>query len=325
MEPERILIVRLGAFGDIIHTLPAAATLRANCPRAKITWLVEPRWAALLEGNPDVDEVIAFDRRGPRSWPHLVGALRRARFDLAIDFQGLLKSALPVRFSGARVRVGLAWGAAREALASFCYSRTCTPTARHIVDQHLELAGFAVGGESVVRFAIPEGQAEGELPERFVLACPLAGWRSKQWPLERYEELAGLVRERLDVPLVLNGAPGQVEELRRVRRAVTHVSGLPGLIDATRRALAVVGLDSGPMHLAAALRKPGVALFGPTDPARNGPYCDTMPVLREAASVTTYKRGDEHEPGLASIPAARVMEVLLESLRNHEAGTEAAG
>lgn len=325
MEPERILIVRLGAFGDIIHALPAAATVRANCPRAKITWLVEPRWAALLEGNPDVDEVIEFDRRGPRNWPQLVGTLRRARFDLAIDFQGLLKSALPARLSGAAVRVGLAWGAAREALASFCYSHTFTPTARHIVDRHLELARCAVGGEPVMRFAIPEGLAEGELPERFVLACPLAGWRSKQWPLERYEELATLARERLDAPLVLNGAPGQAEELRRVRGAALHVSGLPGLIDATRRALAVVGLDSGPMHLAAALRKPGVALFGPTDPARNGPYCDTMRVLREAASVTTYKRGDEYEPGLASIPAARVMEVLLESLRSHEAGTEAAG
>ncbi|MBN8732975.1 MAG: glycosyltransferase family 9 protein [Acidobacteria bacterium] len=325
MEPERILLARLGAFGDIIHALPAAATVRANCPRAKIAWLVEPRWAALLEGNPDVDEVIAFDRRGPGSWPALVGTLRRARFDLAIDFQGLLKSALPVRLSGARVRVGLAWGAARETLASFCYSRTCTPTARHIVDQHLELAGCAVGGERVVRFAVPEGKAEGELPERFVLACPLAGWRSKQWPLERYEELAKMVREGLGVPLVLNGAPSQEGELRRLRGAVTHVSGLPGLIHATRRALAVVGLDSGPMHLAAALGKPGVALFGPTEPARNGPYCDTMPVLREAASVTTYKRGDEHEPGLASIPAARVMEVLLESVRRHEARTEGAG
>ena len=325
MEPERILIVRLGAFGDIIHALPAAATVRANCPRAKITWLVESRWAALLEGNPDVDEVLTFDRRGPGSWPSLVARLRRAKFDLAIDLQGLLKSALPVRLSGARLRVGLAWGAAREALASFCYSHTCTPTARHIVDQHLELAGCAVGGERVVRFAIPEGRAEGELPERFVLACPLAGWRSKQWPLERYAELAKLVRECLGAPLVLNGAPGQEAELRRVRGAALHVSGLPGLIHATRRALAVVGLDSGPMHLAAALRKPGVALFGPTDPARNGPYCDTMPVLREAASVTTYKRGDEYEPGLASIPAARVMDVLLESLRRHEAGTEAAG
>lgn len=325
MEPERILIVRLGAFGDILHAMPAAATVRANCPRARIAWLVEPRWAALLDGNPDVDEVIAFDRRGPGSWPALVARLRRARLDLAIDLQGLVKSALPVRLSGARVRVGLAWGAAREALASFRYSRTFAPTARHIVDQHLELAGFAAGVRRVVRFAIPEGRAEGELPERFVLACPLAGWRSKQWPLERYDELARLVEKRLGVPLVLNGAPGQEAELRGVRGAVTHVSGLPGLIHATRRALAVVGLDSGPMHLAAALGKPGVALFGPTDPARNGPYGGAMPVLREAASLTTYRRGAEYEPGLASIAAERVMETVLESLRAHEARTEAAG
>lgn len=324
MEPERILLVRLGAFGDILHVLPAAATVRASCPRARITWLVEPRWTPLLAANPDIDEVIELDRRQPRQSLSAALTLRRKRFDLAVDFQGLLKAALPARLSGARVIVGLSRNAAREPLASLFYSRTFTPTARHIVDRHLELACAAAGGERVVRFAIPEGSPEGELPERYVLACPLAGWRSKQWPIERYAQLAVLVRDRWGVPLVLNGSPAQAGELRGVAGAVTHASGLPGLIHATRRAMAVVGLDSGPMHLAAALGKPGVALFGPTDPARNGPYGGTMAVLRDPASVTTYKRGSEYEPGLAAIPAARVMEALLESLGAHAPRTEAA-
>jgi heptosyltransferase I len=206
MEPERILIVRLGAFGDILHVLPAAATVRASCPRAKITWLVEPRWTSLLAGNPDIDEVIELDRRQLRQSLSATLALRRKRFDLAIDFQGLLKAALPTRLSGARVIVGLSRDAAREPFASLFYSRTFTPTARHIVDRHLELACAAAGGERVVRFAIPEGSPEGELPERYVLACPLAGWRSKQWPIERYAQLAVLVRDRWGVPLVLNGS-----------------------------------------------------------------------------------------------------------------------
>src|SRR5207253_3742167 len=121
---------------------------------------------------------------------------------------------------------------------------------------------------------------------KFVLACPVAGWGSKQWPLERYEELAAL----LDVPLVVNGPPDAGPILRQIRGAEVHLSWIPGLIHATRRAHAVVGVDSGPMHLAAALAKPGVAVYGPTDPARHGPYGGSMRVLRGANAVTSYKR-----------------------------------
>ena len=310
MAFERILIVRLGAFGDIIHTLPAAATVRENCPQARITWMVEPRWGPLLEGNPHVDELFPFDRRKLGDAWAAVRCLRERRFDLAIDFQGLIKSALPAWLSGATGIVGYSRRAAREPMAAAFYSRSVTPRARHIVEQHLELACFATGPKRRVEFPIPQGSPEAPLPDRFVLACPLAGWGAKQWPMEHYGELARLIRERLDIPLVVNGAPHQEEQLRSISGAVVHLSGLPGLIDATRRATAVIGLDSGPLHLAAALQKPGVALFGPTDPARNGPYCDTITVLRDPSSEVSYKRTREPDAGLASITAARVLEAL---------------
>src|SRR6185369_2597391 len=162
----------------------------------------------------------------------------------------------------------------------------------HVVDRNLELAaacgGRVHGGQPL--FPLPAGSPEGELPRGdFVLASPLAGWASKQWPLDHYRALATRLHRELDIPLVLDGPPGA--DFSAAEPAVPHHSSLPGLIHATRRAVAVVGVDSGPLHLAAALGKPGVAIFGPTDPARNGPYGDTLRVLRTEEAATTYKRG----------------------------------
>ena len=131
-------------------------------------------------------------------------------------------------------------------------------------------------------FPSPKARRKAHLPDgKFVLASPLAGWGSKQWPLEFYEELA----RRLDLPLVVNGPPEAAATLARIRGAHVHLSGIRGLIHATRRAHAVIGVDSGPMHLAAALAKPGVAIFGPTDPARNGPYGGSLRVVAQRRRV----------------------------------------
>ena len=152
---------------------------------------------------------------------------------------------------------------------------------------------------------------EGDLPGgEFVLASPLAGWGSKQWPLEFYRGLARRLNEELGVALVLNGPPARALELEQVDGAFVHSSGLPGLIHATRRAAAVLGLDSGPAHLAAALAKPGVAIFGPTDPARNGPYGDSFTVLRSPGAVTTYKRRQEPDASMLRITPDAVFEAL---------------
>src|SRR5439155_20434798 len=136
------------------------------------------------------------------------------------------------------------------------------------------------------------------LPETdFVLASPLAGWQSKQWPMEHYESLAARLKRELGIPLVLNGPPGS---------SLPHESGLPGLIHATRRAIAVVGMDSGPLHLAAALDKPGVAIFGPTDPQRNGPYRSSLEVLRSPSAVTSYKRRAEIDESMRQVSPEEV-------------------
>jgi len=176
------------------------------------------------------------------------------------------------------------------------------------VDQNLDLAMAAGAAKNCDQLRLSPGEPEGSLPNGpFVLASPLAGWTSKQWPLDSYERLAGMVQERLGMPLVLNGAP---QSLPGASVAWTHESGISGLIDATRRASLVVGVDSGPLHLAAALGKAGVAIFGPTDPARNGPYGGDFAVFRASGAVTTHKRGTEIDASMRAIEPEQVMSAL---------------
>jgi heptosyltransferase-1 len=295
--------------GDILHTLPAVASLKQTIPGSWISWAIEERWSPLLEGNPFVDELIFVDRSSVRALLALRRRLRHGCFETAIDFQGLLKSALVASFARPERIVGLHRSAAREPLASLFYSATCQPHSEHMVDRQLELAVCA-GATAVARtFVVPQGRPEGALPlGPYVLSNPLAGWASKQWPLEYYVKLAARLRQA-GYALVLNG-PHPIE----ADGTVPHVSGLPGLIWATRRAAAVVGVDSGPLHLAAALNKPGVAIFGPTNPARNGPYGTSMRVLRAPAAKTSYKRHKLTDPSMLAIGPDEVWAALRQQL-----------
>jgi heptosyltransferase-1 len=311
-----ILVVRLGAMGDVIHALPAAASLKQSFPHSHLAWVVDPRWAGLLAGNKFVDQVIPLNRRSWASIREAWGRLRSVRFDLAVDFQGLIKSALVASAARASRIVGYHVSQLREVTAALFYSSTFRAHAKHIVDRHLELAA-AAGATSILRvFPMPEGQPEGELPAGgYVLASPFAGWQAKEWPLEYYSELARILKAHTGLPLVLNGHPGSADKLRSVGGVLPHVSSIAGLIHATRHARAVVGVDSGPLHLAAALAKPGVAIFGPTDPARNGPYGGHMVVLRSADAVTTYKRRQSHDDSMRAIQPDQVAQALIRQLQ----------
>lgn len=313
-----ILVVRLGSMGDVIHTLPAVASLKHSFPGSHLTWLIEPQWAPLLDGNPYVDSVVLFERGNPGAWMRTWRALRAARFDFAVDFQGLVKSALAASIARPDRIFGLHQSKVRERPAALFYSNRIRTHALHKVEQNLEIA-TAAGAANILRtFPLPEGTPESELPPSgFVLACPLAGWRSKQWPLMFYSRLAVRLERELDLPLVVNGPPGA--QFSRVIDALPHHSSLSGLIYATRRATAVIGVDSGPLHLAAALGKPGIAIFGPTDPAINGPYGESICVLRSPRALTTYKRISTVDPAMRDIGPDRVFEALKAQLRRYSA------
>jgi heptosyltransferase-1 len=307
MRSARILVVRLGAMGDIIHTLPAVASLKHSFPGSHLTWVVESKWTPLLENNSFVDQVAVLRRGGPAQILGSCRDLRAERYDFAVDFQGLIKSSLLATIARPERIFGFHRSQVRERLAALFYSTQVQSGSTHKVEQNLDLAS-AAGAVSLLRtFTVPAGRPEGQLPKGdFVLACPLAGWRSKQWPMEYYRVLGQMMQRELGIPLVLNGPPGSPE---------MSTTGLLGLVDATRRATAIVGVDSGPLHLAAALGKPGVAIFGPTDPARNGPYGETFTVLRSPNATTTYKRLSTIDPSMWEVAPEDVLKALKALVR----------
>ena len=317
-NPEvRILVVRLGAMGDIIHTLPAVASLKHSLPGSHITWAIAPKWAPLLDGNVFVDRRILLERGSLAALFRSRRELRRERFDFAVDFQGLIQSALVASVARPERIFGFDRSQVREKPAALFYSNCAVSRSSHVVERNIDLARAAGAASVLHTFPLPPGEPEQPLPAGdFVLACPLAGWASKQWPLESYAELAKRLA-RFGIPLVVNGPPSSADVLARIEGARRHTSGLPGLIDATRRAMAVVGVDSGPLHLAAALEKPGIAIFGPTDPERNGPYGGSLQVLRSPTAVTSYKRLDSIDRSMRDVTPDDVFAALESQLRRH--------
>src|SRR5579885_3088384 len=194
----RILVVRLGAMGDIVHTLPAVASLKQSHPRSHLTWLVERKWAPLLEENPYVDRVLLLDRSSPHALYRSWRSLRAQPYDFAVDFQGLLKSALALFSARVTRTFGFDKKQVRERWAALFYSHSVFSQSTHVVERNLDLA-VAAGATQVVRdFPLPPGNPEGKLPfDRFLLASPLAGWGSKQWPISSYERLGALLRREL--------------------------------------------------------------------------------------------------------------------------------
>ena len=307
--------------GDILHALPAAASLKHSFPASPLTWVVENTWAPLLQNNSFIDLVITLDRRHPRTWLATVRELREQRFSIAMDFQGLLKSAVTASLARPDRIFGYSQQFVRERMAAWFYSSRVSSAAVHIVDRHLDIAA-AAGAVNLLRsFPLPAGSPEGELPDgRFVLACPFAGWKGKQWPIESYAAVARELDRRWGVPLVLNGPPSERAALALIQTQCggirIHTSSITGLIDATRRATAIIGVDSGPMHLAAALSKPGAAIFGPTDPARNGPYGGSLQVLRSPRAKPmslargNYRRGNTIDDSMRDITPDQVIASL---------------
>lgn len=318
--------------GDVIHTLPAAASLKHSIPNSRLTWLIRPRWAPLLEGNPYVDEIIPVKRSFTASFAE-ARRLRARHFDLAVDFQGLIQTAALAAAAKPAKLAGFDRNRVRERPAALFYSLEVETRAEHVVERNLELAAGAgeltagpgnfadaAGSHLLLTFPLPAGAPEGSLPAgKFILTCPLAGWGAKQWPMEHWSKLAAM----LDVPLVVNGPPDAATVLQQIRGAHVHLSGLAGLIDATRRAHAVIGVDSGPLHLAAALAKPGVAIYGPTDPARNGPYGGTIRVLRSPNASTDYSRRTTPHSSMLAITPRMVAEALSAALEASSAGCRA--
>ncbi len=340
--PERILVVRLGSMGDVLHSLPVAHALRRALPDAFIGWAVEERWTPLLVANgsprtgprgpmrPLVDAVHVLNTKAWRgtllsdeTWAEMRNALHGIRstgYDTALDVQGAFKSALIAQLSGAPSRVG--FQNPREKPASLFYTTLVQPTGKHIIEQNLSLVREITrdNRDPDISFPLPvdaaaESFIESALKEyglkSFALLNPGAGWAAKRWPAERYGEVARALGAA-GLPAIVNYAPGEERLASEVERtsggaARAMSCSIGELIALARHASLFIGGDTGPMHLAAAVGVPVVTLFGPTDPARNGPYSTKAVVLRNAASVTTLSHSAAADPGMMAIAPAEVI------------------
>jgi heptosyltransferase I len=339
----KILIVRLGALGDILHALPAVTAIRAALPQARLGWIVEENWSELLTASgeksppdvvgpqrPVVDLIHTVNTKRWRqhifqtkTFREIRGNLRRLQkieYDIALDFQGNIKSAVCARASGARDIAGFA--DPRESAARFFYRRTFPRSGEHVIEQNLALANQALqpylGGQELKLLAprLPcdpaaEAWAEAELARlgisTFAMVTPGAGWGGKQWPQERFGAVARALAAH-NLRTLVNAAPGE----EQLAKAVVETSGgsavsvhctIAQLIALTRRARIFIGGDTGPLHLAAALGVPVVAIYGPTDPARTGPFGTQAIALRHPESQTTFSHHREPEQGLLKISA----------------------
>lgn len=341
--------MRLGSMGDIIHTLPAVTALRRAFPEASLGWVIEERWAELLCTLPEprsgprsprrplIDRVHTVNTKKWRrslfsiqTWEQIAAGLselRAQRYQVAVDFQGAVRSALLSRWSGAPMVYGSAQP--RENVASMFYARQVMVRGNHIVEQNLSLAeAVAHRSLEMPEVEFPHDQAvEKQCEDRlagirdFVLLNPGAGWGAKQWPAERYGQVARRLAED-GLKSLINFGPGEEPLVRAVELAsdgtAQGVAGsLTELIALTRRARLFIGGDTGPMHLAAALGIPVVAIFGPTNPARNGPFGTRSIVLRSPASPTTHSRRAQPDPGMLEISSDEVVAAAQRLLRSN--------
>jgi heptosyltransferase-1 len=331
MAEPRFLVIRMGSMGDIVHTLPAVAILRDTFPESHLDWLVERKWLPLLEGNGELDSVIPIERK---DWGSIAGAIKRLRssaYSTAIDFQGLYKSAALALASGAPRRIGFAREFAREPAAALMYDSPVIPSGEHVVERNISLAESAGARLGTIRFPLPQDadaesrmgrQLEANQLDDFFILSPGGGWRSKCWPAVRYGERHQRLHERFGWRGIISYGPGEEALSTEACRAAGNSSPLPLAMNLTelmavlRRAKFVVAADTGPLHLAAALGMPAVGLYGPTDPARNGPYPAYMSVVVRNAEPgeTTYSRGAEYSPTMLSITVDQVVAAVMRRL-----------
>jgi heptosyltransferase I len=325
--PSRILIIKPSALGDIVHALPVLALLRSHFPAAHIAWLVSTAFQGIIAGHPHLSDVIPYRGRNFREVGNSPGAvlgeilslpfhLRRMNFDTVLDLQGLARSAVLTFATGAPRRIG--FREAREA-APLAYTHRVPQRAqgRHAVERYLDLLEPLGLPRGPVQFTFPSAPGDAdELSDLldtgrpFALLVPGTQWDTKKWPASRYLALAGLIRKELGLTIVAAGT-GEEEGLCARLEPEVNLAGrlplrlLPALI---RSATVTITNDSGPMHIAAALGRPLVSLFGPTNPDLTGPYGSPLSVLRlPLPCAPCHSRSCSHGSCLAWIDEGTVL------------------
>jgi heptosyltransferase-1 len=317
-----VLVVRLGALGDVVHAIPAAAALRRAFPDARIDWVVEAKHRPIVDLVTVIDRVIAVDTRRIRGWSRAVSELRGVHYDVAIDLQGLMKSAVLARASGAARVVGFSMWHLREKTARPFYSEVRDAEGGHVIAKNLRLLEAVGVQDTEIRFpladapsaALDELRARLGAGARYALINAGAAWPNKRWPADRFGELAAFVREACGlVPVVLwgpgeEGLAGEVISGSGGAAVLAPRTSVADIVALARAAALVISGDTGPLHLATAVGAPTVSVFGPTDPARNGPFsAEDVTVSRYEACGCHYDRKCHQQAWcLAAVTTAEV-------------------
>lgn len=329
MPEPRFLVVRLGSLGDIVHTFPAVAALRETFPSAEIVWMTHPRWKPLVDGSGIASQIRTLEPRELSSLRAAIAQIRRESWTTALDYQGLWKSAALPFLGRVKRRIGFSSHTIREFGVSVLYTDKVKATTIHIADQNGELSLRAGAHNRVapVFLRLPpadESAVRAQLQTagigRYVVLSPGGGWRAKCWPPDRFGALCRRIRDSLGLRCVINYGPGEDDLANAIRAGsgnadpMFHNGELGELMVLLRDAACIVGGDTGPLHLAIALGTPSVALFGPTDPARNGPYRQSAAgadiVLRAANTVTSHSRNDQTDPSMLAIDVDSVFDAV---------------
>ena len=336
---RRVLVIRLSSIGDIVHALPAVAALGESFPQLRIDWLIEARYATLLAGNPYVRHVLTLDTLSWRGGlPPLsvledmlrtLGGMRDNAYETAVDFQGLWKSALLAIIAGANERVGLAQPWMREPSAAVLYTQRVSAAGRkHVVEESLALVEHLGARVGRWQFPLPHDPDDDHYIDEqlcrfeaqdFIIINPGGGWKSKRWAPENYALLLGQLEAGLNCKFLLTGSPEESELIRGIlesaeaKCAFYFPTSVVQFIALARRARLFLGGDTGPMHLAAAVGAPLVAIHGPTDPARNGPFNAADIALYNHAPVN-HSRRNPHAAYIEGISVERVRAAIEERL-----------
>lgn len=326
LPAERILVVKLGAIGDVVNTLPFVNRLRLGYPRAQITWAIGPASHALIRGQRAVDRFLVFDARERARWRSFLRELRADRFDLAIDLQRILKSGVITRASGAPFRLGFDRARCKE--SSWLFTNRRIPSRERpgvTLEQYLEFADWLECPPSPVRWDLPDEPFEpAAADERRVVVNVGASKGANRWYAEKWAELATALVHECGATVHLTGGEVDREAVDALVRAasvplVDHAGRLSlkqtaGLI---RSARLFIGCDTGPLHIAAAVGTPCVALFGAADPARTGPYGERTRVVRHVVPCSPCRRRECNvagHPCMRDLTASAVLAAARELL-----------
>ncbi len=308
-----ILIVKLSAIGDVIHTLPSLAALRRLYPQAHITWVVEEAAADLILNHPHLDEVLVSRRKAwikdvksgrfRKVWREIgqfIRKLRKRPYDLVIDFHGLFKSSIIVFLSGGKRKLG--YDSLQELSGLFLNEKIPEDMDKHAVDRYFDFPRYLGAKKERVEFILPQSaDAENKVKlllsshglgeNNYIAINPIAYWDTKLWDNEKFAKLADLIQEQLKKKVVFTGSESKsIEEITSKMKStginLGEKTSLMELACLLKKALMVITTDSGPMHLACAVGTPVVALFGPTDPKRTGPYGEGHMVIRDNLSCS---------------------------------------